>query len=333
MNLRFLAAPAGVTFVNFPPRILRRLAAPLEAELVPQPQPGLNPWPIVQGAHEGQATWREGLRPRIRHRRGEVFVVSRAGWARIAEPDLFQVGLIRQDSVLLTDEATLPLLRMAMFGALARQGFAVLHAAAFEVGGRGVLVLGDSGTGKSTLAALALLLGGRIVSDDSVLVGARPGGGVLVAALRADVVLREAGERLLPAKLRPHLAMGRFDGIPRRFLPRGAVPQVFIDHCTPEMILLPRVDRRRRSSAVRRVSAAEGLAALMAATSPLFLAPELPRFRALLLPSLVALASQAAVYRVALGQDMVSSTDEGLNALLTEGPAPWPARARVVNQA
>jgi hypothetical protein len=50
-----------------------------------------------------------------------------------------------------------------------RDGAALLHASAVELGGHGLLVAGPGGVGKSSLAAAALALGGRLVSDNLVL--------------------------------------------------------------------------------------------------------------------------------------------------------------------
>lgn len=49
-----------------------------------------------------------------------------------------------------------------------RRGLVPLHAAALEVGGRALLLAGDSGIGKSTLAAQLLKRGCRVLSDDVV---------------------------------------------------------------------------------------------------------------------------------------------------------------------
>jgi hypothetical protein len=54
-----------------------------------------------------------------------------------------------------------------------RDGAALLHASAVELEGRGLLVAGPGGVGKSSLAAAALALGGRLVSDNLVLATAQ----------------------------------------------------------------------------------------------------------------------------------------------------------------
>jgi hypothetical protein len=56
--------------------------------------------------------------------------------------------------------------------AAARRGCVLLPAAAVEVDGRALLLLGRSGTGKSTLTARAAATGTRILGDDHVLLDA-----------------------------------------------------------------------------------------------------------------------------------------------------------------
>lgn len=51
----------------------------------------------------------------------------------------------------------------------------VVHASAVSVEGRGLLILGASGTGKSTLALRMIGLGARLVADDQTLLHAENG--------------------------------------------------------------------------------------------------------------------------------------------------------------
>ena len=44
----------------------------------------------------------------------------------------------------------------------------IVHASAVSLGGRGVLILGRSGAGKSGLALRLIALGAQLVSDDRV---------------------------------------------------------------------------------------------------------------------------------------------------------------------
>lgn len=59
---------------------------------------------------------------------------------------------------------------------LMARGHHVLHATAYEVGGRAVALVGASGMGKSTAGVLACRAGARLVSDDVLRVAPAPGG-------------------------------------------------------------------------------------------------------------------------------------------------------------
>jgi len=64
-------------------------------------------------------------------------------------------------------------------GLSVRKPALLLHAAAFEVGGRAVLAAGMSGAGKSTLARLAVECGLRGLGDETALLAAAGGGAVV----------------------------------------------------------------------------------------------------------------------------------------------------------
>ena len=58
---------------------------------------------------------------------------------------------------------------------LAHEGRLVLHGAAIRVGGRAIVILGDSGRGKSTLAASFAQAGFALLGDDAMVVSRRDG--------------------------------------------------------------------------------------------------------------------------------------------------------------
>jgi HPr kinase/phosphorylase len=101
----------------------------------------------------------------------------------------------------------------------------LLHATAVAVAGRGLLILGASGSGKSGLALRLMALGARLVADDQVL-------------------LTRAGDSLLaeaPARL-AGLVEARGIGI-LRVTPAGRVPLAWaVDLDRPPEARLPQAD-------------------------------------------------------------------------------------------
>ena len=61
----------------------------------------------------------------------------------------------------------------------------VFHASSVALGGRGVLVLGASGTGKSSLALHLMALGATLVADDRTIASGAKNGDVLLSAPEA----------------------------------------------------------------------------------------------------------------------------------------------------
>lgn len=111
----------------------------------------------------------------------------------------------------LAQQAPLAALEVALFRALALQGALVLHALAYVRHGTGILVLGDSQAGKSTLALAALASGAHLISDDRVVVISR-GGAVTAHCMRPFLQARTATidkfpDKQLPAGLR-HVTTG-----------------------------------------------------------------------------------------------------------------------------
>ena len=76
-----------------------------------------------------------------------------------------------------------------------------LHASAVAVAGRGLLILGASGTGKSSLALELIARGATLVSDDGVQVQQTDQGGLLLsppAAIAGQIEARGVGLITLP---------------------------------------------------------------------------------------------------------------------------------------
>ncbi|MEO1316035.1 MAG: hypothetical protein AAFW01_05510 [Pseudomonadota bacterium] len=97
-----------------------------------------------------------------------------------------------------------PLLRF-LFGQLWDAGFATTHAALIGRNGRGMLITGRGGAGKSTITAAALAAGFDVVADDFVAVSAE-GGGFVGQSLYASLLLdaeRSPAAQLHAGRLRP----------------------------------------------------------------------------------------------------------------------------------
>ncbi len=60
-----------------------------------------------------------------------------------------------------------------------------LHASCVDIGGAGVLITGDSGSGKSSLATQLMVLGAQLVADDQVMID--PADGKLIASCPSGI--------------------------------------------------------------------------------------------------------------------------------------------------
>lgn len=215
------------------------------------------------------------------------------------------------------------LVEAALGHALALVGGCILHAAGLALGGRRVLVLGPAGAGKSTLAAAALAGGGRVVSDDSLVVALDARGRPEARALRRDLWLRPESLPVLPPPLRELCRRHRRDAESRWRLPRQALPSGFLDRLRPDCLLLMRRDRRLRSMRVRPVAQAQALAGLLEATSALFLVERrFARERTLLLRLLTGLAERLPAAEGRLGRALLDRPRGTLSRLIERLPGP-----------
>jgi hypothetical protein len=188
---------------------------------------------------------------------------------------------------------------------LARQGLATLHGCAFTVGGVSVLGLGESFSGKTTAAVAAMRAGGQVVSDDSVL--AVPGDGRSVALLpvRSYGWLRGRTREIVPRELVERMVAGDEGGVPRWVLSREDGGEGFVDRSAPNLVWVLSVDRRRWSSSVEPIDHGQVFAALIRASSPLFLSRHCPEIRDRLVPVFRDLCAQCRGYRVRLGRRLL----------------------------
>jgi hypothetical protein len=205
----------------------------------------------------------------------------------------------------LDDLVTTTLLEAALIHALAMGGYVVNHAAAFEVDGAELLVVGPSHAGKSTLSAAVLAAGGTVVSDDSVILGLSDDGTPSTGALRRDLWLREGSVELLPEALRARLWEASSFGERRWALQREDFADRFRTRIQPGAVVLLRRDRRLRASRIRKVSSAEGLAGLIMTSSPLFLSGRYPVERERCMPGLLAVVNGVPCFEARMGNDLV----------------------------
>ncbi|HVP14250.1 MAG TPA: hypothetical protein VMS88_01825, partial [Terriglobales bacterium] len=162
-------------------------------------------------------------------------------------------------------------LETALMHAASLEGVGLLHAAAFELDGQRVLAVGASGSGKSTLAAAALTLGGRIVSDDAVLLGRDRAGALTARTVCRDLRLRAASVAVVSRDLRALLVRSSGADGERWLLRRESAPGRFAESFAPGVALRISLDRRRRGCSLRALSGSELLATLIASASPLLL--------------------------------------------------------------
>lgn len=161
-------------------------------------------------------------------------------------------------------------LGVGLVRSLSIAGNLVLHAAALHYRGLTLLALGPSGAGKSTLCAAALRAGGRVVSDDLVLLTqpdepADVGGQIWLHPYRADMLLREGSHRLLPNALADTLKPEQRLSGPKLRLDRGVAPEAFAARAALSCIAILGQGPRRASSQVRPLDQAGALVGILSA--------------------------------------------------------------------
>lgn len=120
-----------------------------------------------------------------------------------------------------------------------------VHASAVAVAGRGVLILGESGSGKSALALRLMALGAALVADDQVML--RRNGALLIASAPPRLVglieARGVGLLRAPAVAEAELALAvDLDRPPGARMPQpgtitilGAPIRLILGHSLPDL--------------------------------------------------------------------------------------------------
>src|SRR6185312_14122210 len=137
--------------------------------------------------------------PRIEMLSGATFLCGATGsstFAAISPDERAAVIAVTRDMLRHEYHVRYELLEFAVFTLAARaQGLVPLHAACVGLGGRGVLLMGESGAGKTTAALGCLISGFELVSEDSAFVARQS---MLATGVANFLHVRPESLRLLP---------------------------------------------------------------------------------------------------------------------------------------
>jgi hypothetical protein len=145
--------------------------------------------------------------------------------------------LVQPDAMHL--DVRISFLHFALTELLKRQGLYTLHAASLERGGRGLLIPGSSGRGKTTSCIALLRSGYRCLSDDHPLLRAN-GKGLEVLSFPVKIDVTEASIGFFPELQQ---ADGKLhQGVRKRYFAiEDLYPGATADACEPAVILFPQV--------------------------------------------------------------------------------------------
>jgi len=207
-------------------------------------------------------------------------------------------------------------LELALIHALAMRGAAVVHACCFSIWGQSVLALGPGRVGKSTLTAAALAAGGRVVSDDSVVVAVGHGKQTFATFFRRHLVFRDGVKEKLLRDFAKVLQLSPWVDGRRWILSRDHLGDFGLVQTPLNQVWLLAGRVEDDSTVIGRLSAAEVLAAAMQGGAPLFLSVHFPQEREATLPVLSLLAEQLPAFKVATGPDLLERPGVVLRGLL-----------------
>lgn len=204
--------------------------------------------------------------------------------------------------------AVINVLTYAVFVLLRRMGLFDLHAAAVvsPEGERGALIVGDSGSGKSSLTVRLAASGWGYVSDDMVAL-CKDAGGVQAHGLRRIFTLTQT--TLDACKLseveESHGGFWLADPDKRRLAPETLFPRRFVGSCVPRTIFFPTITGEATSS-TKRITQGEAMTLLVRRCPwsgyDRAVAPEY-------LQILAHLARQTAAYELRAGRDLLDTAD------------------------
>ena len=210
------------------------------------------------------------------------------------------------------------LLHAALSRSLMLRGVAVLHAAVVNAYDRTLLIVGESGTGKSTLSLTLALRGARLLSDDTVALRLESADRVMATPFRPDLLLRQPSLSILPPDLRQAAELFQAEGEQKWRISRGRMHGMTADAALPDtLIFLESGAGATRSSRVRELGATEAMARLMHAFGAFFLSRKRPLERESVAGLFEGLLSQGRPYSVQLGRSLLDDPDRGVEEFLS----------------
>lgn len=202
-------------------------------------------------------------------------------------------------------EAPAIALESAFFRALACQGILALHAVSFRIDGIGVLALGPSQVGKSTLGLSALLAGAELVSDDRVALMVDGDGMGTALSLRDFMQIRVGTLRGISPDALPEFMVSEIYTQDVYRLGVGEHPGFSATYVPIDQIWLLSAKDRGEASRIERISQAQAFAGLLASSFPYLFAGKGKTATGLIRTAQAALR-RSAVAEVGLGREMLT---------------------------
>jgi hypothetical protein len=211
-------------------------------------------------------------------------------------------------------------LNLALAQQWGRLGVLALHAAAFRFGTRTVLALGPKASGKSVLSLAALCCGGRILSDDWLLLGIDRQQRPVSERLRNFLMVRDSWASSQLRARQPELAFRRSGTRPKEVLPIPPDDPRFPDSLAiDEIWVMGRARTGRTSRSLKRPEpATAAFSELIKAAMPLLFTRRFPHEHAALMRTARHLLNACPTYQVQTGTDLIEQPEETLARLLDE---------------
>lgn len=201
---------------------------------------------------------------------------------------------------------------IALIRSLALQGGMALHAAALEVDGLGVLLVGSSCSGKSTFALAGLSAQAQVLSDDALVAFLDPGHAPMLYSLRPDLVLRKGSLPAVPNHRAADAEQIEVNGETKWRLSTRSSGQPGRTSLSPDALLLAGKFSGTAQTRITRVDSSFAFSRLLHASNPLFFSATFHRERTACTPVAKALACEIPAFAVELGTALMSDPREEL---------------------